>query len=64
MDTTLSRYFPIRERQRVELRFEFFNILNNVNFANPVSNLHSSAFGQIQAASAGRIMQFALKYVF
>jgi Carboxypeptidase regulatory-like domain len=64
MDANLSRYFPIRERQRVELRFEFFNILNNVNFANPVSNLHSAAFGQIQSASAGRILQFALKYVF
>ena len=64
MDANLSRYFPIRERQRVELRFEFFNLLNNVNFANPVSNLHSSSFGQIQSAAAGRIMQFALKYVF
>jgi hypothetical protein len=31
MDATLSRYFPIREHQRIELRFEFFNVLNHVN---------------------------------
>jgi hypothetical protein len=64
IDTTLSRYFQIRERQRFELRFEFFNVLNHVNFASPVSNLHSSTFGQIQSAADPRILQLALKYQF
>ena len=30
-----------------ELRFEFFNLLNHTNFANPVNNLRSTAFGTI-----------------
>ena len=71
IDTALSRYFPIREHQRVELRFEFFNVLNHVNFANSsalstgiIANLHSATFGQIQNAADPRILQFALKYVF
>jgi hypothetical protein len=64
MDANLTRLFRIRERQRVELRFEFFNALNNVNFANPVSNLHSSTFGLIQADISPRILQFAAKYSF
>jgi hypothetical protein len=64
MDATLSRYFPIRERQRLELRFEFFNALNHVNFMNPNSTLSSPTFGVIQSAYDPRILQFALKYVF
>ena len=64
MDSALSRFFPIREHQRVELRFEFFNVLNHVNFANPTSNLHSATFGEILSAADPRILQFALKYAF
>jgi hypothetical protein len=64
VDSNLTRFFQVREHQRFELRFEFFNVLNHVNFSNPVSNLHSSAFGQIQAASDPRILQFAAKYSF
>lgn len=63
-DTNLSRFFPIHEQQRVELRFEFFNMLNHTNFANPVNNLHSSTFGLIQSAADPRILQFAAKYLF
>jgi hypothetical protein len=63
-DANLTRFFQIREHHRVELRFEFFNVLNHVNFSPPVSNLHSSAFGVIQAAGDPWILQFALKYAF
>src|SRR5581483_414291 len=55
MDSDLSRFFQIREGHRIELRFEFFNVLNHVNFANPTSNLHSSTFGEILSASDPRI---------
>jgi len=64
MDMNLSRYFPIRERQRFELRFEFFNVLNHTNFNAPVSRLSSSTFGVIQGAGDPRILQFAAKYSF
>jgi hypothetical protein len=64
IDSALSRTFPIHETHGLELRFEFFNTLNHTNFSNPVSNLHSSTFGEILAASDPRILQFALKYTF
>jgi len=63
-DTNLTRLFKIREHQRMELRFEFFNVLNHVNFNNPVGNLKSSAFGLIQSAGDPRILQLAAKYTF
>ena len=63
-DMALSRTFSIREGQELQLRGEAFNILNHVNFANPVSTLNSGVFGQIQSAADPRIMQFALKYLF
>jgi hypothetical protein len=38
--------------------------LNHVNPFDPVSNLTSGTFGQIQGASDPRILQLALKFVF
>ena len=60
----MTKLFQIRERQRFELRFEFFNLLNHTNFANPGNNLRSATFGVIQGAGDPRILQFALKYSF
>jgi hypothetical protein len=77
VDMTLSRTFPIRERFRLEARFEAFNVINHANFDNPAGNLSSSNFGLITGQppspsaspllpSIGdpRILQFALKLHF
>ena len=39
-----TRSFQIRERQSLELRFEFFNRFNRANFSNPVATLSSASF--------------------
>ena len=39
IDFSVIKRFPIRESKNIELRAEFFNLLNHVNFANPISNL-------------------------
>jgi hypothetical protein len=66
IDADLSRLFqmPWSEHQRLELRFEFFNLGNNVNFENPTDDLNSSEFGEITSANPERILQVALKYYF
>jgi hypothetical protein len=64
IDVGLSRSFPIREAQRLQLRFEFFNATNHVNFNNPGGNINSSNFGTILGAGDPRILQFAAKYTF
>lgn len=64
-DFSIMKFFPVTERQRLEFRAEFFNLFNNVNFANPVNIVSSANFGQIAATSTGpRVIQFALKYEF
>jgi hypothetical protein len=64
IDAALSRYFNIKEKQRLELRFEFFNLTNHVNFGTPDNTLTDATFGQILGDAGPRILQFALKYTF
>jgi hypothetical protein len=64
LDVSLSRWFTVHESQKVQLRFEFFNATNYVNFSNPVSGMNVTNFGTILSAGNPRILQFAGKYVF
>lgn len=64
LDSGLSRFFPVREGQRLEVRAEAFNLLNHANLDNPQASLTDKFPGQITGASGPRIMQFALKYEF
>jgi len=64
-DFAIMKFIPIREHQELEFRSEFFNLFNNVNFANPINIASSANFGQIVATSTGpRVIQFAVKYTF
>jgi len=64
-DLSIMKNIPVTESQRVEFRAEFFNLFNNVNFANPVNIQSSGNFGQIASTTTGpRVVQFALKYTF
>ena len=64
IDASVSREFIIKEHQKLELRFEFFNLLNHANFANPDNDLQDNTFGEILSDSGPRILQFAAKYTF
>jgi hypothetical protein len=63
-DLSLSRSFKFGEVRHLDFRAEAFNVLNHTRFGNPVTAKNSPSFGQILAAGAPRIMQFALKYTF
>ncbi len=64
VDFGLMKNFAVTETSSLQLRGEFFNLLNRPNFSNPVSNLASGVVGRIQGAAAGRQIQFALKFRF
>ena len=72
-DMAGAKSFTVTERLHVQLRGEFFNILNHANFFNPgstalsnsaTSSVSGSGFGQITAAASPRIGQLALKVTF
>jgi hypothetical protein len=73
MDLALTKGFRWKERQRIDLRAEAFNIQNRVNFTtfsatNPsaptTGGQNGSAFGKLLYDVSPRIMQFAIKYMF
>jgi len=73
-DLSLSRIFAIKERLRVEGRFEAFNIINHTNFVGAITQTGQTAlgtnlgntptFGKFQSANDPRILQFAMKLHF
>jgi len=52
-DLALSKETKLSERINLELRFEGFNIMNNVNFALPSGDLADSEFNQITNTVGG-----------
>ena len=65
LDISAQKYFSITERQRIELRAEFFNALNHPNLGTPNLTANSATFGQITAtATAPRQIQFGVRYSF
>lgn len=57
VDFSIIKRFPFGESKNLELRGEFFNLFNHVNFANPISNLSavSSSGGSIDQ-NTGQIL--------
>ncbi|MGH9673271.1 MAG: hypothetical protein ACRD44_08820, partial [Bryobacteraceae bacterium] len=48
---------------RFQLRAEFTNLFNQVNFSNPVANLANATYGRITGSAGGRAVQIGLKYL-
>ena len=78
VDFSIIRRFTFGEAKSIEFRAEFFNLFNQVNFDNPISNLNAAIinsntgqiinpgdFGRITSTSNNpRLIQFALKLNF
>jgi hypothetical protein len=63
-DVGLLKDFRLTERFTLQLRGEFFNILNHAQFVNPSGNIDASNFGMVTSAQPPRIGQVALKLLF
>jgi hypothetical protein len=66
----LSRSFAFKETQRLDFRWEVFNVPNSFR-PNPfsasaplITDVTNRLFGQLRASDSPRIMQFALRYSF
>lgn len=63
-DLGLFKSFPIGDVRQFQFRFEGFNLFNNTNFQNIVTNIGATNFGDVISAREGRIIQFGLKFIF
>jgi len=63
-DFTLMKKFALAEKQSLQFRAEFFNLVNHPNFSIPDRTVTSPGFGTITRAKDGRQIQFGLKYNF
>jgi len=64
-DFSLMKETVIRERHRIEFRYEAFDFTNHPNYLTPGIDVRaSSTFGKITAARTMREMQFGIKYIF
>jgi hypothetical protein len=67
LDGTVSKTFPIRERYKLEFRFEAYNLTNSLMWANPNLSVGNSLFGRSTTQAVtnrGREMQYTLRLAF
>ncbi len=68
LDSGVMKNFPLPislgEAPRLELRGDFFNVLNHPNLAQPNSTTGSNAFGTITSSSPGRAIQVGMQFLF
>jgi hypothetical protein len=65
-DLAALKNFRFTEAKTLQFRAEFFNIFNHANFGIPVNDLNTppDTTGSIQTSQPGRLVQFALKFLF
>jgi hypothetical protein len=63
-DVSFARSFALRERARLMLRADAFNLFNRANFKSPATALDSAQFGSVSATEFARMVQLAIKLSF
>jgi Carboxypeptidase regulatory-like domain/TonB dependent receptor-like, beta-barrel len=63
-DMAISRRFTMGDRWKLDLRSDFFNIMNHANWNNPGTNISNSTFGEVTTFGSPRVIQMALKLYF
>jgi hypothetical protein len=66
LDAIVSKAFVVRERVRIQYRFEVYNAFNHVRFGAPNADPTSSNFGKVDPTEQNnaRVVQMALKLYF
>ena len=64
VDFSLTKNVALSQTMRLQVRSEFFNLFNRVNFNQPNVNFLSGGFGEITSADVARRVQFGVKLYF
>ena len=62
-DFGMTKIFHIKEAMSFEIRGEFFNIFNHLQFVNPNGDVSNATFGNVTQAQPTRIGQVSAKFV-
>jgi hypothetical protein len=62
-DLAVIRYLNAGSGMRLQVRGEFFNAFDEVNFNNPNTNISATTFGRITGTGPGRVAQVAFKLI-
>lgn len=63
-DASINKTFSIVERVKLQMRFEFYNVINHPNLNGVVSDLSSASFGRSTSTLIPRYLQIAAKLQF
>ncbi len=63
-DLSVRKKFIFSESKNLELRGDFFNAFNRVNFRGLPTNLNDGAYGRLNSSGVARNIQFALRFTF
>ena len=69
---SVFKNFAMGGHRRMQLRWEVYNLLNQVNWSaintnaqfNPAGQMVNASFGQATAARSARVMQGAIRFTF
>ncbi len=64
VDYSIIKRFRLSEKHKMQLRVDFFNLFNRVNFNQPINNVTDQRFGQSVSTKDPRIIQFVFRYDF
>jgi hypothetical protein len=64
VDLTLAKEFNATEKYRLDIRSEFYNVLNHANFDVPGHTLGAADFGAILSTRPSRTVQLGLRISF
>jgi outer membrane receptor protein involved in Fe transport len=57
LDLSVSKYVPIHERVRMQIRADMFNALNHTNLSGLITDRNNAFFGQLLSTQGARIIQ-------
>ena len=63
-DLSVAKYFPIRDKWRLQFRSEMFNVMNHLSFNRLEMQLGNRGFGSVTNSDPARVIQFALRVEF
>ncbi len=64
LNATLAKNFALGAGRRLQVRADFFSLLNKMNWGNPVTAINASDFGRITSALGNRTMQIGARLSF